>query len=263
MPLDARVEIGQPGEIVAIRQPFGQDHLHRGERQRAVGARAQDQCPVGRLHRRRVVDIDHDQLGAAVLAGALDVAHQVDMGGDRVAAPHDDQVGLRRFRRVRPGQHADAGLPAGGGRADADGRALPGIALGVAQPVQAPAVDDAQGAAGMIGPDRLAAVAGLGPEEGLGDLVQGVVPGNRRERAIAFGAGPAHRPAQPVRVMHALGVAGNLLADDPGGVGQFLVAPDPADARRRQPLHLQRAGARAIVRAGRADGRNRPGSRRC
>ena len=262
MALDVRAEVGQPGEIIPVRQPFGQDHLHHGERERAVGARAQDQRPVGRLHRRRVVDVDYHELGAALLAGAPDVAHQVDMGGDRIAAPHDDQVGFRRLGRVGAGQHADAGLPARGRRADANGRALFRIALGVAQPVEAPAADEAQGAAGMIGPDRLAAVAGLGAQKGLGDLVQGVVPGNRGEIALALGAGAAQRPAQPVRVVDALGVARDLLAHDAGRVGQFLVAPDPADARRRQALDFQGAGARAIVGAGGADGRDRAGGRR-
>src|SRR5476651_2611390 len=53
--------------------------------------------------------------------------------------------------------------------------------------------------------------------------------------------------------MLTLGVAGNLGADYAGGIAIVGRAANLADARGRQPLDVERAGARAIVRADRMD----------
>ena len=71
---------------------------------------------IGLLHRAVHVDVDGDDLGAALLAGARRVGHHVDLGVHRVGAPDHDQVGLRHLARIGPGDPAGAGGKAGVGR---------------------------------------------------------------------------------------------------------------------------------------------------
>ena len=66
----------------------------------------------------------------------------------------------------------------------------------------------------------------------------------------ALGALAPQRREQPVRMLDALGVAGDLGAHHAQGVAVVARARDPPDAAVGQHRHLQRAGARAIVRAG-------------
>src|SRR3546814_13932545 len=54
-------------------------------------------------------------------------------------------------------------------------------------------------------------------------------------------------------MMNPLGVARDLGADNAVGIVVAARAAHLADARARQPLDLERAGARAVVRAGRVD----------
>ena len=132
----------------------------------------------------------------------------------------------------------------------ADGGMKAGIALGVAQPVDAVAHDEAHGAGVVVGPDRLRAVALLGREEFLGDEIERVVPGDRRELARALRRPCAQRMHQPVGMMHALGIARDLGADDAGRVVVVRGAAHAADGVRVEQLDLERAGRGAVVRAG-------------
>ena len=186
MGLDLGAEIGVAREIVAVGEALLQQDMHHRQRQRAVAARPQDQRNVGRLDRRRAVDIDHRELGTALLARLGDVGHRIDLGRDGIAAPHNDQVGLCHLARIRPHQLADPGAPARFGRRHADGAVLAGIAEGMAQPVDAPALDHAHGAAGMIRPYGFTAVDLRRLDKGFGDLVEGSVPGDRPERTGAL-----------------------------------------------------------------------------
>ena len=132
----------------------------------------------------------------------------------------------------------------------------------MAQPVDAVAHDEAHGAGIVVGPDRLGAVAALGRQHGLGGDVEGVVPGDALELASrywalarALGALAAQGVHQPVGVMHALGVARDLGADDARRVAVVLGAVQTADAVAAEQLDIERAGRRAVVRTGRvADG---------
>ena len=83
------------GEIVPVGEALVEQHVHHAAGQRPVGARAQCQMHVGLLGRAGAVGVDHDQLRPALLPGAGDVAHQVDVGVDRVGAPDHDQIGVR------------------------------------------------------------------------------------------------------------------------------------------------------------------------
>ena len=122
----------------------------------------------------------------------------------------------------------------------------------MAQPVDAVALHQAHGAGVEIRPDGLRAVLLHLAHERFGDLVQRVVPGDRRERARALRADPAQRLRQPVGMVEALGVARDLGADHAGRVRVALRALDLAQAPAVQLLDLERAHRRAVVRT---DGR--------
>ena len=85
----------------------------------------------------------------------------------------------------------------------------------------------------------------------LGDDVERVVPRDRLERGMADAlvADPAQRHREAFGMMLALGIARDLGADHAVGVALRPGAADAADAAAIDPLDLERAGARAIVRA--------------
>src|SRR5262249_17074987 len=85
----------------------------------------------------------------------------------------------------------------------------------------------------------------------LGHLVERRVPGDRSETipAAALLANPPQRHREPLGMVLALGVAGDLGADDALRIGLPLGAAHPADAVVVNPLDLKRAAAWAIVRA--------------
>ena len=154
---------------------------------------------------------------------------------------------------------AVAGAPADVGERHAD-RGVPArVAHGVAQAVDAVALHEAHGAGVEVRPDGLRAVLLRLAHERFGDLVERIVPGDRRERARALRADPAQRLRQPLGVVEALGVARDLRADHARGVGVALRAPDLAQAPAVQALDLERAHRGAVVRT---DGRQQRGGHR-
>ena len=89
-----------------VGEPFADDHVHHGQRQRAVGAGPDRDVPV-RVRGRPVPDrVDHHDLGAP----ALRLGHerpQVQVGRDHVAGPDEDVPGVHQALRVDPGGRAD------------------------------------------------------------------------------------------------------------------------------------------------------------
>ncbi len=208
---------------------------------------------IGLLGRAGAVGIDHDQLGAA-LPGAHGVGHDVDLGVDRIAAPDHDQVGmLIDLAHVGAALGADARDPPGVGERDADGREIARILHRVAQPVDAVALHQPHRAGVVVGPHRLAAVLARLGDELLGHDVERVDPGDLGELPGPLRADPAQRLHQPVGMMDALGIAGDLLADHARGVVVAHRAAHPADLLAVQPLDVERTGAGAIVRADRGN----------
>ncbi len=177
--------------------------------------------------------------------------HHIDLGGDRVGAPDHHQIGLRHFALIRTGKPSGAGDETGPGRVHADGGLETGIFLDVTQPVNAVAHHQSHRAGIEIGPDRFGAVARFSFQERFGGDVERIVPGDRLERTRSFRCRAAKRRRQPVRVMDALGVARDLGADHASRVGIVIGAAQSADPLPVQHLHFQRAGGRAVVRAGR------------
>ena len=173
-------------EVRPVGVAVAEQHVHDGAGERPVGAGLQAQRQVGLLHGAVVVDVDGDDLGAALLARPRGVRHHVDLRVDGVGAPDHHQVGFGHLARIGAGEPAGAGDVAGPRQRRADGGVHAGIALGVAQPVDAVAHDEAHGAGIVVGPHRLRAVAALGRQHGLGREVERVVPGDALELARAL-----------------------------------------------------------------------------
>jgi hypothetical protein len=174
------------------------------------------------------------------------------MGVDRVGAPDHDQLRVLGYlgRRHAPAL-AVPGLEAGVGEHDADRALVARVFLDVGQPLDAVALHQAHGPRVPVRPDRLGAVTPLDPQQVLGDLVERVVPGDPRELARALLALAAQGEAQPLGMVVALVVAGDLGADHAGGEGVALRAPDLAEPAVAQPLHLECADRGAVVGADR------------
>src|SRR5262249_48853571 len=105
------------------------------------------------------------------------------------------------------------------------------------------------GARVVVGPHRLEPERGRFPDEGLRHQVERVLPRDALEAPGALGADAAERMEQPIRVVHPLRVAPDLLADHAAGVRVAMGAPDAADRAGVDALHLEGAGAGAVVRA--------------
>ena len=243
------VEIGELGEILAVRQAVAQQHVHDGAGQRPIAARTNEKRQVCLLHRGVAVDVDDDQFGAAFLTGPHRMGHDVDLRHHRVGAPDDDTIALGHLFGIDPSDHPRTGDVARPRRSGADGVILQRIAPAIAQPVDAVALHVAHGPGIEIGPNGLGTDLVLdGPEAG-DNLVERLVPGDLLPPPCSLGADPAHGMGQAIGVMDALGIAGDLLANDAGGVGIILGAAHPADRVRVHDFNVERAGRRAIVRA--------------
>ena len=243
--------VGVAVEIIPIRLAVAEQAMHHRAGERAVGAGPDQHRQIGLLHGGVHIDVDHDELGGPLLAGARRVRHHVDLGVHRIGAPDHHQIGLRHLARIGAGELAGAGDEAGPGRIDADGGEEAGIFLGVAQAVDAVAHHEAHGAGVIVGPDRLGAVRLLGADELSGDDIERVIPGDRSELAAAFAADAPQRLREAVGMMDALGVARDLGADHARRVGIVLGAAHAADRALAEHLDLERAGRRAVVRTGR------------
>ena len=176
MLLELARRIGVTVEIGAIGLVVAKQAMHHRAGERSVGAGPHQHGEIRLLHGGVHIDVDRDDLGAALLAGADRVGHDVDLGVDRVGAPDHDQIGPGHLARIRAGDLAGAGRKARIGGVHADGRMEAGIFLGVAQPVDAVAHHQPHGAGVVIRPDRLRAVTRFGRQQPLGDQVERVVP---------------------------------------------------------------------------------------
>ncbi len=252
MGLEGIGPIGIFREIGPVGEALLEEHVHDRAGERAVGAGPRHQVDVGDLGRGRAVGIDHDEGRAALLPRARDPAHQVDLRRDRIAAPHDDEVGLRDLARVGAALGPCPGHPAGVGQRVAVCRMLARIAQRVAQALDPVALHQPHGAGIEERPHGFGAEFLRGAGERLGDLVERVVPRDRLEAPLALGADAPQRRRKALGMVLALGVARDLGADDAGGIA-VIGAVDAPDGTLVEALDLERADARAIVRA---DGRH-------
>ena len=207
-------------EIVPVGLAVAEQAMHHRAGERRVGAGLHQHREIGLLHGAVHVDVDRDDLGAALLAGARRVRHHVDLGVDRIGAPDHHQIGLRHLARIGAGDLAGAGGKADVGAVDADGGVEAGIFLGVAQPVDAVAHHQAHGAGVVVRPHRFARRSAL-RRRGISRRPDRA---RRPRRSARMSPSPSRRVRISGRVsrsgmMHALGVARDLGADHAGGVG--------------------------------------------
>ena len=247
---------GVVADVGLIGESLADDHVHQGQRERAVGAGPDRDVPV-RVRGRPVPHrVDHHDLGAAALCLG-DERPQVQVGRDHVAGPDEDVAGVRQALRI----HAR-------GRADRHGvgRAGAGVAVGpfgdrgaelVEERVShVQAVQDALGTQVADRHDCFWAVLGDRGPEPAGDLIQRLVPGDPGELAAAFRPGAPHRVQHPVGAVGLVDVVVHLHAQPAAGERMLGVAPH----LHRAPVadrDQHRAGIRAIMRARAADGLRR------
>jgi hypothetical protein len=129
--------IGILVEIVPVGFVVAEQAVHHRAGERAVGAGADQYRQIRLPHRSVHVNVDGDDLGVTLFAGARRVRHDVDLGVHRVGAPDHDQIGFRHLPRIGAGKEAGAGDEAGPGRIDADGGKEAGIFLGMPEPIDA------------------------------------------------------------------------------------------------------------------------------
>ncbi len=240
--------VGVLGHVGAVGVAVAEGAVHGCAGEGGVGAGAKRQVHVGGGGGSGAVGVDDDELGPPLLSGAGDVGHDVDLGGDGVGAPEHVEVGQRHFAGVGADHLAAAGGPPGARDGGADGALAAGPAHGVAEAEDAVAVDQAHGAGGAVDPGGFAAVLVGGGGEASDRAVERFVPGDAGVLAAALGAGAAHGVEDAVGVVHPLGVAGDLVADHPGGVG-VIRAAHCANGPLVQHLDVEGAGAGAVVRA--------------
>ena len=238
-------QIGPVGEAVA------KQDVHDRAGERAVGAGTHDQAHISLLHRRVLVDVDDDDPGAALLARPDRVGHDVDLGDHGIGAPDHHAVGSRHLARVGAAQRAGTHHPAGPREIGANRAEEARIFPGVAQPFDAVALHQTHRSGIEIGPHGLGTVACLGGLELLGHQVERGLPACLLPDAFPLGAGPHQRLQEPVGMVDAFGVAGDLGADDAGRVAIVPGAMNAADTAVVEDLDVERAGRRTVVRTGR------------
>ena len=91
--------VGMARHVVAVGPAVAEQHMHHRAGERAVRAGLQPQRQIGLPHRLVVVDVDRDDLRAALLSRAGRVGHQIDLRRDRVGPPNDDAVRLGDLER--------------------------------------------------------------------------------------------------------------------------------------------------------------------
>ena len=258
MRLEFGREIREPRHVIAIREVLAQQHMENAGRQRAIRAGSHEKRVIGLPHRLVPVDIHRDDGRAPGFAGLDRVVHHVHLGVHGIRAPDHDDLAFGHLARIDARQASRAGDEAGPGHVGADRVVETGIFLRVSQAIDAVAHHEAHRSGVVIGPDGLASLLPLGGEEGLRRAIQGLIPADGPELARTLGAGAQQRFGQPIRVVDALGIARDLRADHAVGVALALEPAHAPDARIGQNLDLERAGARAIMRAhGRTKGRLR------
>jgi len=116
--------VGVPRHIDPVGIALLEQQVHHRTGERPVGAGERRQVEIGPLCGGGAVGVDDDELGAAFPPRRRDVGHHIDLGRDRVATPHDDQVGFGDLAPIDPALGADAGEPARVGERIADRQIL-------------------------------------------------------------------------------------------------------------------------------------------
>ena len=240
-------------QVLAIHAIVGKQLMHHRTGQRAVGSGAQHQVQIGFLRGGVTIRIDHHQFRAALAPCFGDVVHDVDLGINRVAAPHHDQIALRHRARIRTPFGTGTGNPAGIRHRDTKSRVLPRRFQQVAKQFDRIALYQPHGAGIVIRPQRFVSMTLHGPGKFFCNLVERLVPANRLKgvETHALFAASYKRLPEPIGMVNTLPVPRDLGANHAGRV-IVIAGPDHApDGFRIEQFDFQRTGAGTIVRAGR------------
>lgn len=101
--------VGIALQIIPIRQSVAEQDMHHRTGKSAVGTGFQDNPHIRLPHGCIGIDVDGDDLRAALLAGAHCMGHDIDLRGSGIGAPDHHTIGLCHFARVRPRQAARSG----------------------------------------------------------------------------------------------------------------------------------------------------------
>ena len=243
------------GDVVVVQPVMGDQLVHQRQRQRCVGARTQRDVFVAFVGRFAFARVDADELGTVAL-GHLGIAPKVQVAGNRIAAPNDDEFGF--CKKLHP--HADLATQGVrnplGTRSGTNGAVQQrGSQLVEEARRHALGLHQAHGSGIAIRHDRLGSVRRLGCNGGqfLRNIGQGRLPAHRLKLPGPLRPSAFEGVQDALWVVRALGVARNLGAQRPVGVRVGWVTlhfeSDPV-------LHGcdKRAGIRAVVGAGAQNG---------
>jgi hypothetical protein len=170
------------GEVIGVQPVVAHQLMHQCQRQRTVGARAQGDVFVALVGRFGAARVDADD-ARAVSLGLLHLAPEMQVAGNRVAAPDQDQLRLGKELHF----HADLAAKRLQQRLAAGSGANGAIQLRRTQPVEearchALALHQSHGAGIAVGQYRFGLARGNGVEA-RGNVVQRFVPADRLETA--------------------------------------------------------------------------------
>ena len=117
----------------------------------------------------------------------------------------------------------------------------------MAQAIDPIALHQAHRSGIVIGPHGFVAELLHSPSKCFSDLVERIVPTDRCEGPIPFGANPFEGGFEAFGVVNSFGIARDLGADHAIGVAIVLRTVDAGDRSRIDPLNFQRASRRTIV----------------
>ena len=243
------------GDVVAVGELVAHQDVHDAERQGGIGADADRQIEVGRLGAARAARIDHHDRHAALLPLLLGQRPEMHVGGGEVRAPRDHQVGMDDILGIGAADGADRHFPRrlAARVAHRAGHQARG-AQRMEQAVHQAAVHQAlmggvgvaqQGERTALGDDRLP----LGR-----DLVERLVPGDRRELARPFRAGAPERRLDALGGVNEVGVAVDLSAGEARRVRMVWIALHAHDLAVLD-MGDERAHVGTIVRTDDSNGR--------
>ena len=228
-------------------QPFADDDVHHGERQRDIAARIDEEVLVAGRAGAIAVRVDGVEL-RAVAPRFHDERPEVDVGAEDVRAPGEDQLGVAELLGLGAVAHAERLRQSHAAGRGTDGAVEPRGAEAVEEAaVHAAAVEQAHGAGVAVGQDGFGAELVRDRAQAFGDGVERFVPGDALEASRALGAHAALRIEQPLRVIFALEILRHFAAEEAARYGVVRIA---AQTGGMVVLHgdQERAAVRAIQR---------------
>ena len=253
-----RLPVNEP----PVDEPVAPQHVQEAIGEDGVGPRAQLQVEVGPFGGLGPERVDHHHRAAGFPQPVLVL---VGGRGGRVGTPDQDRGGVSRRPGVEAVERGSVDVLEGGMAGFVADRVR--VDLRRAQPVEEThreVVADHGERAGVVRVQHRGA-AGLAhdPLQSVGDLLGRLLPGDGREVAVTFRAGPAQGMAEPgLRIRQDAVVGGGALPAELSAAHGVVLVP-AHDRGPPAPLHDDdAAGVVAVARAGGSDDRIQGGRSR-